>query len=53
MHAQPRLSYRHGTSTTPLLGETIGANLERTCAMHGDREALVDVPVGGAGPMRS
>src|SRR4051812_42047847 len=35
------LSYAHGTSTTPLLGETIGANLERTVAEHGDREALV------------
>src|SRR5689334_15625003 len=35
------LSYAHGTSTTPLLGETIGANLARTVAEHGDREALV------------
>jgi fatty-acyl-CoA synthase len=35
------LSYAHGTATTPLLGETIGANLERTVALHGDREALV------------
>jgi fatty-acyl-CoA synthase len=35
------LSYAHGTSTTPLLGETIGANLERTVAAHADREALV------------
>ena len=35
------LSYAHGTSTTPLLGETIGANLDRTVAAHGDREALV------------
>src|SRR4051812_44550330 len=44
MHAQPQPSYRHGTSTTSLLGETIGANLERTCAAFGDREALVDLP---------
>jgi fatty-acyl-CoA synthase len=35
------LSYAHGTSTTPLLGETIGENLERAVAEHGDREALV------------
>ncbi|MEA2296573.1 MAG: fatty-acyl-CoA synthase [Solirubrobacteraceae bacterium] len=35
------LSYAHGTSTTPLLGETIGANLDRTVAEHGGREALV------------
>jgi fatty-acyl-CoA synthase len=35
------LSYAHGTSPTPLLGETIGANLRATVARHGDREALV------------
>ena len=35
------MSYAHGTSATPLLGETIGANLERTVAAHGDREGLV------------
>ena len=40
------LSYASGTSDVPLLGETIGANLERTVAAHGDREALVDVPSG-------
>ncbi|HZD64809.1 MAG TPA: AMP-binding protein [Acidimicrobiales bacterium] len=34
-------SYAHGTSTIPLLGETIGANLERTVARVPDREALV------------
>jgi fatty-acyl-CoA synthase len=38
MHA---LSYSHGTSTLPLLGETIGANLRRTVERFGDREALV------------
>src|SRR3954463_13018567 len=38
-----KLSYASGTSTTPLLGETIGANLEATAARHGDREALVSV----------
>ncbi|RSM55465.1 AMP-binding protein, partial [Actinoplanes sp. ATCC 53533] len=40
------LSYAAGTSDLPLLGETIGANLERTVAAHGDREALVDLPSG-------
>ncbi|MFJ9673930.1 linear/branched/unsaturated fatty acid:CoA ligase LbuL [Streptomyces sp. NPDC101221] len=40
------LSYAHGTSTTPLLGDTIGANLDRAIAAHPDREALVDVPSG-------
>ena len=35
------LSYAHGTSDTPLLGETIGANLERVAAAYADREALV------------
>ncbi|ADO70152.1 AMP-binding protein [Stigmatella aurantiaca] len=34
-------SYVHGTSSTPLLGETIGENLRRTVERHGDREALV------------
>src|SRR5712691_11148762 len=40
------LSYSHGTSPQPLLGETIGANLRRVVAAHGGREALVDVPSG-------
>jgi fatty-acyl-CoA synthase len=35
------LSYAHGVSDTPLLGETIGANLARTVAAHGARDALV------------
>jgi fatty-acyl-CoA synthase len=35
------ISYAHGTSTTPLLGETVGANLERAVAQYSDREALV------------
>ena len=34
-------SYVHGTSSVPLLGETIGENLRRTVERHGDREALV------------
>ena len=37
------LSYASGTSTTPLLGDTIGDNLDRTIARFGDREALVSV----------
>ncbi|MFE7210437.1 AMP-binding protein [Streptomyces sp. NPDC001698] len=40
------LSYAHGTSGTPLLGDTIGANLDRAVAAFGDREALVDVSSG-------
>ncbi len=35
-------SYTSGTSDTPLLGDTIGDDLERTVARWGDREALVD-----------
>jgi fatty-acyl-CoA synthase len=37
----PSLSYAHGASTVPLLGETIGANLRRTVEAFGEREALV------------
>lgn len=39
-------SYTNGPSTTPLLGDTIGANLERTVAAFGDRDAMVDLPTG-------
>jgi fatty-acyl-CoA synthase len=39
-------SYACGISDLPLLGETIGENLERTVARFGDREALVDVATG-------
>jgi fatty-acyl-CoA synthase len=35
------LSYTHGTSSIPLLGETIGENLRRTVERFGEREALV------------
>ena len=41
MSSEVTLSYSHGASTTPLLGETIGANLERTVARFPDHEALV------------
>src|SRR4051812_38739810 len=37
----PRLSYAHGASTTPLLGQTIGDNLRSTVEKHAEREALV------------
>ncbi|MET7767598.1 AMP-binding protein [Nocardia sp. NPDC005366] len=37
-------SYSSGISDAPLLGDTIGANLDRTVAAHPDREALVDSP---------
>ncbi|HEX4701995.1 MAG TPA: AMP-binding protein, partial [Pseudonocardiaceae bacterium] len=39
-------SYASGTSTVPLLGDTIGVNLDRTVAAHGDREAMVDCAAG-------
>ncbi|GAB3709581.1 AMP-binding protein [Nocardiopsis oceani] len=38
----PVPSYASGTSTTPLLGDTIGVNLARMIAAHPDRDALVD-----------
>ena len=37
------LSYACGASEAPLLGETIGENLERAAARYPGREALVDV----------
>jgi fatty-acyl-CoA synthase len=40
------LSYTSATSDTPLLGDTIGANFDRTAAKFPDRLALVDVPAG-------
>jgi fatty-acyl-CoA synthase len=38
-----RTSYASGTSTKPLLGETIDANLRTAVARFGEREAVVDV----------
>jgi fatty-acyl-CoA synthase len=35
------VAYAHGASGTPLIGETIGENLERTVAAHPDALALV------------
>jgi fatty-acyl-CoA synthase len=40
------LSYTSATSDTPLLGDTIGGNFDRTAARFPDRLALVDVPAG-------
>src|ERR687886_179235 len=39
-------SYVHGASGVPLLGETIGQNLDRTTAAFGDQDALVSVHQG-------
>src|SRR5215208_714295 len=39
-------SYAHGTGAVPLLGETIGANLERTAARVPEAEALVSCHQG-------
>src|SRR6476620_9240662 len=39
-------SYSSGTSRTPLLGDTIGDNLERTVQRFPEREALVDLLSG-------
>jgi fatty-acyl-CoA synthase len=36
-------SYAHGRAAVTLLGDTIGARLEKTAAEHGEREALVVV----------
>jgi fatty-acyl-CoA synthase len=46
MSLSSTLSYSHGVSAIPLLGETIGANLRRIAAAHPDAEALVDAPTG-------
>ncbi|WP_048876473.1 AMP-binding protein [Saccharomonospora saliphila] len=39
-------SYTSGPSAVPLLGDTIGDNLARTVAAHGEREAVLDVATG-------
>ncbi|WP_216217650.1 AMP-binding protein [Amycolatopsis aidingensis] len=39
-------SYVSGTAEVPLLGDTIGDNLDRTVAAHPDRDALVDRAAG-------
>jgi fatty-acyl-CoA synthase len=40
------LSYASATSQTPMLGDTIGQNLDRTVGRFPDRLALVDVEAG-------
>ena len=42
----PETSDAHTTGVTPLLGDTIGRNLDRAIEAFPDREALVDVPSG-------
>jgi fatty-acyl-CoA synthase len=44
MPSAAQLSYSHGTSSIPLLGETIGDNLRRIADQFGDSEVVVDVP---------
>ncbi|MGW4533740.1 AMP-binding protein [Nocardia sp. NPDC004340] len=39
-------SYTFGVWDAPPLGDTIGANLDRTTAAHPDREALIDYTTG-------
>src|SRR5215218_1666630 len=46
MDAASRPSYVHGASPVPLLGETIGQNLDRTAARVPDNDALVSVHQG-------
>ena len=46
MPAASHLSYSHGASAEPLLGETIGDSLHRIAIAYASREALVDVPTG-------
>jgi fatty-acyl-CoA synthase len=41
-----KLSYAHGTSDTPLLGETIGRNLERIASTFPERDALISCHEG-------
>src|SRR5665213_4084045 len=39
-------SYAAGSTATPMLDETIGANLDRTVTRVGDHEALVECATG-------
>jgi fatty-acyl-CoA synthase len=39
-------SYASGTSAVPLLGDTIGANLDRTAVRVGEHEAIVECATG-------
>ncbi|GAB2505352.1 AMP-binding protein [Nocardiopsis aegyptia] len=40
------LSYASGTSSVPLLGDTVGSDLDRTVAWCADRDALVECRTG-------
>ncbi|AOW92054.1 AMP-binding protein [Rhodococcus sp. WMMA185] len=42
----PLRSYTSGVWDSPMLGDTIGDNFDRTVTAHADREALVDRPSG-------
>jgi fatty-acyl-CoA synthase len=46
MTAATHLSYSHGASAEPLLGETIGDNLRRVAGRYPASDAMVDVPAG-------
>jgi fatty-acyl-CoA synthase len=47
VHLRPALpSYASGVSLTPLLGDTIGDNLDRTARAFPHRDALIDRPSG-------
>ncbi|MCU1642512.1 MAG: AMP-binding protein [Nocardia sp.] len=46
MDRLPPVSYSFGVWDAPLLGDTIGANLDRTVARFPDREALIDYSTG-------
>jgi fatty-acyl-CoA synthase len=46
MTGPAQLSYSHGASSLPLLGETIGDNLRRIAAAYPGADAVVDVPSG-------
>jgi fatty-acyl-CoA synthase len=43
---KPTLAYASGPSASPLLGDTIGADLDRTVAAYPDRDALVEHATG-------
>ncbi|NMD94280.1 AMP-binding protein [Rhodococcus sp. BL-253-APC-6A1W] len=45
-NVDPLPSYSQGAWNVPLLGDTVGDNLDRTAARFGDREALVDRAAG-------
>jgi fatty-acyl-CoA synthase len=46
MSGTTQLSYSHGTTTSALLGETIGENLRRVAAANPNREAVVEAATG-------